>query len=110
MKLYIAGKVTGDENYRGKFLDAENALYDVGHYPVNPAACVPRGTDWQTAMRRVLVRLLSCDGVALLPGWRKSRGAKIEARLAKDLGLPVKAIGDWLKGKGEISARNPRFE
>jgi hypothetical protein len=36
-----------------------------------------------------LRQLALCDGVALLPGWQDSRGARIEHQLATQLGLIV---------------------
>lgn len=99
MKLYISGKITGDNDYRVKFLRAENKLFDAGHYPVNPAAFVLKGTQWDEAMRTVLKIMLNCDGVALLPDWRESKGAKIEVRLAHELGIPVKPLEEWIKEK-----------
>jgi hypothetical protein len=95
IKLYLCGKITGDDNYRDKFLEAENGLYEAGFYPVNPAACIPAGTDWKGAMRKAVSLMLSCDGVALLPDWKESKGAKIEARLARELGLEVRPRKDW---------------
>ena len=46
-KIYVSGKMTGDGNYRRKFLQAENRLFDAGYYPVNPAAFVPKYISWQ---------------------------------------------------------------
>ena len=89
-KIYISGKITGDPNYREKFLKEEDRLFSLGYEPVNPAACVPSGTEWAKAMKTVLRVMLLCDGVSLLPDWRKSRGAKIEARLARKLGMDVR--------------------
>jgi hypothetical protein len=94
-KLYICGRITGDSNYHSKFLDAENDLYDAGFYPVNPAACIPANTDWNQAMKKAINIMLQCDGVALLPDWKKSKGAKIEAVLARELGIPVKPLHVW---------------
>jgi hypothetical protein len=95
-KLYISGRITGDKDYREKFLEAENKLYDAGFYPVNPAACIPANTDWNHAMRKAISLMLQCDGVSLLPDWRKSKGAKIEARLARKLGMDVKPLQEWI--------------
>jgi hypothetical protein len=95
-KLYLCGKITGDTNYRAKFLDAENKLHEAGFYPVNPAACIPSNKDWNHAMRTAIRLMLQCDGVALLPDWKQSKGAKIEERLARELGIEVKAGKEWL--------------
>jgi hypothetical protein len=99
MKIYISGKISGDNNYRKKFLEAENALYDAGHYPLNPAACVADGTNWTSAMRTALRLMLDSDGVALLRDWKSSHGAKIEVRVAHEVGLPVRPINEWIHGK-----------
>ena len=40
--------------------------------------------------------LATCDGVALLPGWRDSRGAMAEADWAESVGLPVKELEEWV--------------
>lgn len=40
-------------------------------------------------MRRGLRQLLTCDTIALLPGWQNSRGATIEHQLATGLGMTV---------------------
>jgi len=99
MKIYISGKITGDSNYYKKFLDAENRLYEAGFEPVNPAALAPANADWNKAMRTVVGVMLKCDGIALLPDWKGSRGAVIEERLARDVGLPVKPLAEWLAGR-----------
>lgn len=37
MKVYIAGKITGDRRYRAKFREAAKALEEAGHVVLNPA-------------------------------------------------------------------------
>ena len=94
-KIYICGKVTGDPNYHEKFLDEENRLFWHDHEPVNPTAFISANEPWSKAMRIALRAMLLCDGVSLLPDWKKSRGAKIEARLARELGMDVRENKKW---------------
>jgi hypothetical protein len=96
MKIYICGKITGDRDYKKKFYEAEERLYELGYYPVNPAAFVPANTSWEEAMKLAIRAMLQCDGVSLLPDWKQSKGAKIEARLARELGMDVRPGRDWL--------------
>jgi hypothetical protein len=51
MKLYISGKITGDENYQEKFAEAERRLVDAGYEVVNPAKHCGTDTRWFAAMR-----------------------------------------------------------
>lgn len=44
---------------------------------------------WEWYMRRTLQMMLDCDEIVLLPGWRDSKGARIERDLAEKLGMPV---------------------
>jgi hypothetical protein len=97
MKIYISGKITGDSGYRKKFLDAAASLRRAGYCPLNPAALGLPVDGWSAAMREALTLMLKSNGVAVLPGWRKSRGAKIEVRLARGLGIPVKPLRKWIK-------------
>jgi hypothetical protein len=96
-KIYICGKVTGDPNYYEKFMKEENRLYSLGYDPFNPAACILRNEEWPKAMRIAIRMMLLCDGVSLLPDYKRSKGAKIEAGLARDLGIEVKNSREWLQ-------------
>lgn len=100
-KIYISGKITGDNDYRLKFLRAEASLLEAGYLPVNPAFMALKETSWDKAMRKVVPAMLRCDGVALLPDWEDSKGAMIEARLAREVGIPVKPIEDWIEEGGK---------
>ena len=42
MKIYIAGKITGDKGYREKFAAVEAALWAQGFTVINPAV-LPEG-------------------------------------------------------------------
>jgi len=95
--IYISGKVTGDLNYMVKFYKAELSLDTAGYEPVNPTALISSKEEWRSAMKKAIRLMLLCDGVALLPDWRKSKGAKIEFKIAKMIGLPIKPLYQWLK-------------
>jgi hypothetical protein len=96
-KLYICGRVIGDANYQRKFKDAEAELRAAGFRNIaNPARLVPPETGWRTAMRMCLKALLDCDGLAVLPDWNESRGAKLEIRIASELGIEIKPHQEWI--------------
>ncbi len=91
MKLYLAGPMTGYADFNKPAFHAEaKRLRSLGYEIVNPAE-INEGIDgdWDLCMKRDVAQLIWCDGVALMRGWDKSRGASIECRLAVDLGLKV---------------------
>jgi hypothetical protein len=104
-KIYISGKITGDNGYREKFARASKQLSDAGYSPVNPTVIALRGVNWKIAMRVVLRLMLFSDGVALLPDWEESKGAKIEERLAREVGIVVKPIAEWLEHATWVNAK-----
>jgi hypothetical protein len=95
-KIYICGKITGDPNHQEKFLKEENRLYSLGYEPVNPAACISSKELWSKAMKTAVRLTLLCDGVSLLPDWKGSKGAKIEAGLSRSLGMDVQESKKWV--------------
>jgi hypothetical protein len=73
MKVYIAGRITGDPRYREKFAEAEAALREVGHIPLNPAV-LPEGMEAEDYMRICTAMLDSADAIGLLGDWTDSPG------------------------------------
>lgn len=91
-RIYIAGPMSGYPDYNfATFNEAAKRLRAAGYEVVNPAEMDGGDTSqsWGYYLKRDLPQLLSCDAVALLPGWERSRGAKLEVQTAKAVGMPV---------------------
>lgn len=92
VRIYIAGKITGDKDFRDKFRDAAEKLMDWhqgGAVILNPAE-LPGGLDKREYMRLCFAMVEIADIVYLLEDWQQSEGAKLE-----------KAYCDYI-GKGTV--------
>lgn len=113
MKVYISGAIASDPDARDKFKDAEQKLLLFGHDPVNPfdiepdcdGSCVSAvraktfshtAHSWQCHLKHDLILMLMCDAVALLPTWRQSEGARLEAATAQAIDMKVAPLQDYL--------------
>jgi hypothetical protein len=90
-RIYIAGPCTGLPDLNYPAFNAEAArLRALGYHVENPADNYPPVCgSWEGYMRQAIAQLITCDAVATLPGWVKSRGACIEVGLAQQLSIPV---------------------
>ena len=91
MKIYIAGKITGDTGYRAKFGRAEERLKKEGHIVLNPAS-LPEGLRSEEYMRICAAMMSVSDCVALLPDWEESHGAQVEYAWCKYVGKPMMGL------------------
>jgi nucleoside 2-deoxyribosyltransferase len=105
MKLYIAGPMTGHPEHNwSAFREAKKQLEEAGYEVVSPVdvngsyeeACVK---PYIMCLREDVRAMLTCDGVALLDGWRDSNGASKEARIANMMDMPAKAVTFWLHNR-----------
>jgi hypothetical protein len=87
MRVYIAGKITGNKNYMKQFKDAEELLTVFGYDVFNPAAHHVPGYSWAQYMRRDIAELVKCDKVFFMRNWVFSMGAWVEMLLCKFLGI-----------------------
>jgi nucleoside 2-deoxyribosyltransferase len=89
-KIYLAGPMSGYPELNFPAFHAEAArLRGLGYEVVNPAELNPNSSDWLECMRIDIRELVTCDGVAVMPGWRKSKGASLEHDIGMRLGLAV---------------------
>jgi hypothetical protein len=100
MRIYLAGPMTGIENFNHPAFDAAASfLRALGHDVKSPAEFDREdGLDasgnvsnafLRNALRRDCEAICGADAIALLPGWERSRGVAIELALAKYLGLKI---------------------
>lgn len=119
MKLYLAGPMTGIKDFNFPAFDAAAAeLRAAGHEVFSPAendrdngydGVSEKGDPAEAAaagfdLRETLKQDLSwiCDhaeGIAVLPGWGKSKGARSEVALANALGLQIGEPHEWITGE-----------
>jgi len=88
MKIYIAGKVRGLNNYKEVFKKAENKLQAKGHITLNPAE-LPEGMNGEDYMRICIPMLDVSDAIYLLNNWQDSEGAKVEKSYAECQGKMI---------------------
>ena len=98
-KVYLAGPMTGYPEFNfPEFIDAASSLR-VRRFEVwSPAERdLEEGFDPKTDdskglkyyMQYDLPAVVKCDAVAVLPGWHKSAGARLEVFTAWAVGMPV---------------------
>lgn len=91
--IYIAGPITGTENFEWKFQVAENRIKSF--FPnaeiKNPVKFCghldPEETSWGRYMEECIVHLKQSTHIHLLDGWQDSKGATVEYYLARILNL-----------------------
>ncbi|UDL14634.1 nucleoside deoxyribosyltransferase [Arthrobacter phage KeAlii] len=110
MQLYLAGPMTGYPRWNfDAFERGASVLRSAGFVVVSPAETdLAEGFDPDAppelftrehliaALRRDTELVLASDGVALLDGWRQSKGALAERALARAAGIPARPLALWL--------------
>lgn len=100
-RIYIAGPMTGLPAMNYPAFNAEaGRLLALGFEVENPAQNPEQGS-WEAYMRQALRQMLTCDTIALLPGWIHSRGATLERDIAHVVGMTVVAASSIQFNCGE---------
>lgn len=115
MKIYIAGKISGDPEYKLKFQDVDlniwyalgAASYDTPQPRYDPAlvepivlnpARLPEGMEPADYMRICFAMIDSADLVMFLPDWADSTGATLEMYYCKYIYKPIAVLPEgWLQ-------------
>ena len=95
-RVYLSGPMSGipEHNFPAFNAQAER-LRRLGYDVVNPVDINPDpGTAWCDCLRNDLAALLTCDGLALLPGWQHSQGAQLELHVAHRVGIEIAMVED----------------
>lgn len=94
LTFYIAGPMTNYKKYNYPMFEraAEFVRNETGGKVISPhemdhgdggmLGTIP----WEEYIRTDLEALLTCDAIVLLPDWEASRGARLEYRIAAELG------------------------
>lgn len=109
MKLYLAGPMRGIPDFNFPvFNRVATVLRAVGYEVFNPAEKgLEKHKDAASeslAFRRAVFALdtewicQEADGIALLPLWHDSKGAKAEEALAAAIGIPARYWDQWVLG------------
>ena len=104
-RVYIAGPITGlPDGNRAAFAARADELRASGYEPLNPWDIEPgdhagpcRGErftpdathGYGCHLRADIAELMFCDGITLLPGWHRSKGARTEYHVARSIGLDL---------------------
>lgn len=95
MKVYIAGKITGNANYKAQFADAVRQIEAQGHVVLNPAT-LPGGMSQADYMRICLAMIDTADEIWLLPSAWASKGAALETDYCNYCRKTVRRLSDML--------------
>lgn len=115
MKIYIAGPITGTEDYIERFIAANTAIIRKGHEAVNPVfinRVIPTVGETAISYGHIMnickALLGACDAIYLMPGWQRSNGARIEHAEAINRGLKFYASIDAIPETAAAKAEHNR--
>lgn len=98
MIIYIAGRITGDRDYEGKFQGIKRRIEGSGHIVLNPAS-LPKGMPGEKYMPICFAMIDQADAVFMMEDWENSKGARIE-----------KSYAEYQKKRIMLEINTPKYE
>lgn len=92
MKIYISGAITNNPNAKAQFDKAKKTLVELnkGYEPISPMDLPhEHSKSWNSFMREDIKAMMDCQGIYLIEGWEKSKGAQLEAQIALYLSFKI---------------------
>ena len=83
--IYISGKITETDDYKDRFLKAEQKLNPVKAGKWLERYLAPKFPTWVEYMKQDIKAMMLADCIYMLKGYRESKGARLELFLAKVL-------------------------
>lgn len=96
MKVYIAGSITNNPNYKEEFNQAEEVLKQYGFIVLNPIK--EEGFTYKEYIDMGLNELMCCDAICLLNEHYISKGACLEMKYAGTVGMKIIYFDDLVSG------------
>ncbi len=95
MRLYLFGA-----RHHSAFHRAERDLSFLGYTVISAAATGFGEThaetkNWPDCLKQEIGKLLTCDAIATIPGWKWSRFADLLRTLANELELEIRTVDEW---------------
>lgn len=92
--VYLAGKITGDPDFRKKFAEAKEKLQEAGFLVMSPAE-LEQGFPYDAYKPINKAMIDACEEVLFLPDWRESEGAIYEMGYAQAQGKVIGFFTEW---------------
>ena len=93
--VYLAGKITGDPNFKEKFDAAARELEKSGFVVCNPAVLPPTGFTYDAYIRMSAAMLAECEAICLLSDWEDSAGAISEYVMSERCKKEILYFDEW---------------
>ena len=98
--VYISAPITGVDKTKSDkaFLQGIELACELGYGRIiDPRENgLPKNAPWNKHMAADIARLVTCDAIIICEGWSRSRGCRLEYRIASELGIQIIFVNVYL--------------